>query len=105
MMPVTGGREGPWPPRGLRLDVDFVPPTNATMLRGVVVTLHYEMYDGLPALRKWLTVRVGPSGPESVTVDTATMELLRSPNWGPELMTVVTQGADNPVPWDQQVVP
>ena len=58
----TPGRFGapadiPWPPKGLHLAVDFVPPAGApAALRGIVATVHYEMYDGLATLRKWVSV-------------------------------------------------
>ena len=78
------------------------------------VAVHYEMYDGLPALRKWVTVHhTGGSGSGSgtdasastVTIDTLNMELLRAPNFAPERMTVQLVQANNPTPFDQQVAP
>lgn len=84
------------------------------------VGVHYEMYDGLPALRKWVTVHhTGGAGDSStstktasssssflsVTVDTLNMELLRAPNFAPERMTVQRVQANNPTPFDQQVAP
>jgi hypothetical protein len=32
-------------------------------------------------------------------------ELLRAPNFGPERLTVITQQANNPTPFDQEVKP
>ncbi|MEE2639707.1 MAG: hypothetical protein VX768_03715 [Planctomycetota bacterium] len=40
----------------------------------VTVSVHYELYDGLPALSKWITVRNGT--PRPVTVDRFTSEVL-----------------------------
>ena len=96
-----------WPPKGLHLAVDFVPPAGAPAeFAHVVVTVNYEMYDGLPTLRKWLSVRNGAgTGASSVVVDTLHYELLRAPNWAPEHMSVTRQQANNPTPFDQQVVP
>ena len=39
-----------WPPKGLHLIVNYVPPidTAGLDLSGVVVAVHYEVYDGLP---------------------------------------------------------
>lgn len=96
-----------WPPKGLRLDVNFVPPAGAPQaLTGFVVTVHYEMFDGLPALRKWVSVSMeAPLASKSVTVDSLVMELLRAPNWAPEMMTIVADQANNPAPFSQQVKP
>ena len=47
----------PWPPLGLRLNVNMTaPPDCAAAHKEVVVTLHYEMYQGIPAMSKWLTI-------------------------------------------------
>jgi len=59
--PWTPGRFGapsvPWPPRGLHLTVNFRPPKSAPVpFASVRAALHYEMYDGLPVLRKWIEV-------------------------------------------------
>ena len=43
----------PWPPPGASLTLHF----EHDKLPGVRVDVHYEMYDGLPAISKWLTVR------------------------------------------------
>jgi hypothetical protein len=46
-----------WPPLGAHLVVTMLPgPAAPALLRGVTVEVHYEMYQGLPALSKWLTV-------------------------------------------------
>ena len=65
---------------------------------------HYEMYDGLPVMRKWLSVSVGVGGGALVVSDLM-LELLRAPNEAPERMTVITVEANNPTPWSQQTVP
>ena len=47
----------PWPPLGLRLNVNMTaPPDCAAAHKDMVVTLHYDMYQGIPAMSKWLTV-------------------------------------------------
>ncbi len=43
-----------WPPPGVSLDVEFAAPESGP--RGVAVTVHYELYDGLPLLCKWITI-------------------------------------------------
>jgi len=47
----------PWPPPGAALALRFQGPTEAS--RGITVTVHHELYDGLPVLGKWLTVSNG----------------------------------------------
>lgn len=43
-----------WPPAGAALRLDFAgPPGDA---EGVRVSVHYEIYDGLPGYGKWITV-------------------------------------------------
>ena len=65
-----------WPPAGVRLNLEFAAPTDATAagIRGVRVTVHYELYDGLPCFSKWITVANG-SGHE-IHVDRFASELL-----------------------------
>jgi hypothetical protein len=54
-MPEPGGL--PWPPPGVGLTLEFKPPADGP---DVAVEVHYELYDGLPLLCKWITVRAGP---------------------------------------------
>jgi hypothetical protein len=61
-----------WPPSGAALDLAFRGPDAATS--NVVVTIHYEIYDGLPVVGKWLSVSNG--NPEAVTLDRFTSEEL-----------------------------
>jgi len=44
-----------WPPKGKGLQLTYVSST--TTLAGVKVLVHYEIYDGLPALSKWIEVQ------------------------------------------------
>ena len=64
--------EAAWPPRGVSLTLHFAPPEGK--LPGVVLTVHYEMYDGIPLLCKWLTVV--NRGEKPVTVNTFVSEIL-----------------------------
>lgn len=62
-------------PSGRELTLHFSSPLPA--LQGIVVDVHYAIYDGLPALRKWVTVtnkRVKP-----VRVDQIVSEILAMP--------------------------
>lgn len=46
----------PWPPPGVGLTLEFKPPAGGP---DATVQVHYELYDGLPLLCKWITVRAG----------------------------------------------
>ena len=87
-----------WPPRGVHLRVHFVPRAAPA---GVVVCVHFELYDDLPVLRKWVSVHHEGSG--KVVVDSLFYEFLRAPNGAPERMTVQLEQANNPFPLDDQV--
>jgi len=51
-----------WPPKGIHLALKFVAPSTAPASLGkVAVIVHYELYDGLPAFRKWVEVENGDS--------------------------------------------
>ena len=47
-----------WPPAGVTLRLDFAEPasTNATAAPQLLISVHYELYDGLPCYSKWITV-------------------------------------------------
>ena len=93
-----------WPPAGIHLSVNFGPPASAPPEhQHVTVTVNYEMYVGLPALRKWVSVSVSDS--TSHTVDTMAIELLRAPNFAPQKLTILNVQANNPTPFEQQTVP
>ncbi len=62
----------PWPPHGVTADFHYAGRESAT--RGVSVTVHYELYDHLPLLGKWLTVSNDTD--HVITLDRVTTELL-----------------------------
>jgi hypothetical protein len=62
-----------WPPAGVSLRMDYAPPTAAN-LAGVIVSVHYEMYDGIPCMSKWVTVHNDSDQP--VEIDRFTSEIL-----------------------------
>jgi hypothetical protein len=47
-----------WPPKGAALRLDFVMPksTNSAPAANIRISVHYELYDGLPCYSKWITV-------------------------------------------------
>jgi hypothetical protein len=49
----------PWPPEGVALTLHFVAPDGKAS--GVTVDVHYEMYDGLPVVAKWISIHNGGS--------------------------------------------
>jgi hypothetical protein len=51
---VRYAAETKWPPAGAGLSFHYVAPAGPHA--GVHVSIHYEMYDGIPLLAKWLTV-------------------------------------------------
>ena len=61
-----------WPPAGKSLTLHFVPPGDK--LEGLTLSIHYEMYRGIPLLAKWLTIHNGGSKP--VKLNTFTSEIL-----------------------------
>lgn len=60
----------PWPPLGASLALRFEHPAH----KGIAVLVHYEMYDGLPVLAKWIEVQNRSDKP--VRVDAFTSEIL-----------------------------
>ncbi|MEZ0327720.1 MAG: alpha-galactosidase [Fimbriimonas sp.] len=80
-----------WPPKGAALTLWFKG-------QGLRVGVHYEIFDGLPVLSKWLTVQSEAKTP--VRIDSFTSELLRfvepdsvvddNPAWSLPNVTVAT---------------
>ncbi len=62
-----------WPPPGASVTFEYGAPA-ASPLAGVVMAVHYELYDGLPLMAKWLTV-CNASG-KSVTLNSTVVEQL-----------------------------
>ncbi|MCG3122254.1 MAG: hypothetical protein GIKADHBN_00635 [Phycisphaerales bacterium] len=61
-----------WPPAGVSVHLEFAPLGG--QFAGVTATVHYELYDGIPLLSKWITV--ANNGPVSITVDAFKAEIL-----------------------------
>ena len=62
----------PWPPPGVSLTLHFAPPDGGPA--GVELQVHYEIYDGLPLISKWLTVH--NQGALPLALDRFTAEVL-----------------------------
>lgn len=65
-----------WPPSGVTLRLDFAAPTptNGSPAPAIRVSVHYELYDGLPVYSKWLTLSNGTD--KVVRVDKFSSEVL-----------------------------
>ncbi len=61
-----------WPPAGASLSLHFKPP--AGKLKRLRLSVHYEMYEGIPLLCKWLSVHNGSES--SVRLNSYTSEIL-----------------------------
>jgi hypothetical protein len=76
--PRFGALPVPWPPNGLRLTFDFKAPTftgqTTRAPAGVTASVHYELYDGLPVLAKWVTISNGAAS--EIRLDRLECELL-----------------------------
>lgn len=62
-------QEAPWPPPGVSITLVFAPSASAG---SPSVEVHYELYDGLPLMAKWFTLRNASSSPillNSMTVE------------------------------------
>jgi hypothetical protein len=61
-----------WPPEGKSLTFNFVPPDDK--LKGLTLSIHYQMYQGIPLLAKWLTIHNG--GKKPIRLNTFKSEIL-----------------------------
>lgn len=85
---TPGTRHSPantsWPAKGLHVMLAFKAPASAPAAhQDVVITVNYEMYQGIPLLAKWLTLEYAPavarttrSLPTPVTLDSVVPEML-----------------------------
>lgn len=73
-----------WPPKGLRLDVEFKAPQSAPdLFKRITVIVHYEMYVGMPVLSKWISIYSSTKEAQSVMVAATSVEYLSvNRQWG-----------------------
>ncbi|MGI9430013.1 MAG: hypothetical protein ACR2NM_15235 [Bythopirellula sp.] len=67
-----------WPPRGVYLRLDYALPED----QGIRVSIHYELYDDVPVISKWVTVH--NDSKKLITVDRFTSEelaVVEHANW------------------------
>ena len=65
-----------WPPKGLHFLVHFKPPANLNL--NVKITVNYELYDNVPIIAKWLTIK--SQSKEHLKIGIHSVEVL-SLNW------------------------
>ncbi|WP_439581800.1 LamG domain-containing protein [Dyadobacter bucti] len=64
-----------WPPKGLHIIMHYAAPEIvAEAYKNTKVQVHYEIYDGIPVIAKWVTLQNGNTAP--VTVDQIETEVL-----------------------------
>jgi len=54
--PEWMAKDMPWPPHGKRVDFTYLPENISDTALKYTVIVHYEIYDGLPLICKWITV-------------------------------------------------
>lgn len=47
----------PWPPPGIKADFTYQARPGYPEFEGITVIVHYEIYDGIPLICKWFTVK------------------------------------------------
>ncbi|MHB8969790.1 MAG: hypothetical protein ACYC3X_18955 [Pirellulaceae bacterium] len=80
----------PWPPPGASLTLNFQPPPEK--FPGLLVSVCYEVYDGIPLVCKWTIIRNG--GQQPVKLNTFVNEILAAVEH--ETTGLVRQGWDLP---------
>lgn len=55
-----------WPPPGVSVVLKFTAPGNHPELKGVAIDVHYEIYDGIPLLAKWISITNNSAKPIEV---------------------------------------
>lgn len=68
----------PWPPKGLRVSMHYAPPqATSPRYQNLELTVHYELYEGIPVLSKSFTLKNAAGDP--VMVDEIETEILAVP--------------------------
>jgi len=66
-----------WPPKGIRVSMEYALPSHTSHpshLSHLSVTVHYEIYDGVPAMGKWVSFE--NKGEKPITLDRVLIEEL-----------------------------
>jgi len=94
-----------WPPPGIALTFSYTAPSS---LEKVTVAVHYELFDGLPLISKWITVSNGTAS--ALHLSAFKSELLALVETAPKVDTGAPRewrvyGATTPPPNNQPEVP
>ncbi len=64
----------PWPPKGRKIDFMYVPKDSLSAIAGIEIIISYEIYDGIPLICKWFTLK-NNSG-KDIIVDSFSSEIM-----------------------------
>ncbi|MBI2421973.1 MAG: alpha-galactosidase [Candidatus Hydrogenedentes bacterium] len=79
-----------WPPRGIHLRMDYrMPEGAAESHRAITLSVHYELYSGVPVLSKWIAVQ--NTGAAAVTLERFASERLAVVEAGDDVETSTQQ--------------
>jgi hypothetical protein len=83
-------KESQWPPRGVHLRMNYNLPNTSVLVKevnqgGIMVSVHYELYDGIPVIAKWISVK-NNTGQEWV-LDSFTSEIIAAVEYGSAVET------------------
>ena len=67
-------KDMPWPPPGKRIDFTYIPKEEIPGTKNIIVIIHYEIYDGLPLMCKWVTIINNSS--DDIVIDSFVSEIL-----------------------------
>lgn len=80
-----------WPPKGIHLRMAYEMPKSADL--SLQLSVHYELYDGIPVQAKWITVE--NKNDESIRIDSFSSEILAVVEYA---STVETRNYEIPFP-------
>jgi hypothetical protein len=64
----------PWPPNGKRIDFSYEPEKGTDVAEGIGIVIHYEIYDGIPLICKWITIE--NRSDREINIDSFVSEIL-----------------------------
>ena len=70
-----------WPPRGIHLKMNYVHPA----IHKIQLSVHYELYDGLPVLVKWISIH--NATPKAFVIHDFTSEIIATVEYGSSVET------------------
>ncbi len=73
-----------WPPKGTYLRMDYRIPDHQEV-NNLEVSVHYELYDGIPVMAKWISVT--NNSQKSITINNFTSEIIAAVEYGSAVET------------------